>query len=390
MIFLPAHRARRPSGAEEGEGRMSRPDAGEVFLPRESQRQASAEGARRPSLRAAHVPAWTLWLLRAQVGIVYAYAAVAKLHGDWLRGEPLSSWLAERADYPVIGPLLAAVWVPYFMSYSGLLVDLLAAPLLLWRRTRLSMFCVLIAFHGLNCLLFDIGVFPWLMAAATLVFFEPDWPRQVIRRFRPGVPAAPPPPAEVSPVRWLTVALLAAYLLLQLAIPLRHWLYPGDVHWTEEGHRFSWRMKLRSKDGWARFTAHDPTSGETWTIQPELPPARWRVPWAAAEGETASRPFLARRQARKMAAVPDMVLQFAHHLAERFREAGYPHIEVRARVLTSLNGRRHQLLVDPDVDLAAEPRSLWPARWIRPLEEPLRPVARRRSPPGESRVELEE
>jgi hypothetical protein len=40
-VFLPrdeksgAEGARRPSGAEEGEGCMSRPDAGEVFLPRQ-------------------------------------------------------------------------------------------------------------------------------------------------------------------------------------------------------------------------------------------------------------------------------------------------------------------------------------------------------------------
>jgi hypothetical protein len=67
-----------------------------------------------------------------------------------------------------------------------------------------------------------------------------------------------------------------------------------------------------------------------------------------------------------------MVLQFAHHLADVYRKQGYPRIQVRARVDASLNGRRPQALIDPDVDLAAEPRNLLPARWIVPLREPLR------------------
>jgi hypothetical protein len=35
-----------------------------------------------------------VWLLRFQVGVVYAFAGLAKLHGDWLlRGLPLGLWL---------------------------------------------------------------------------------------------------------------------------------------------------------------------------------------------------------------------------------------------------------------------------------------------------------
>ena len=32
---------------------------------------------------------WTVWLLRFQLCVVYAYGAVAKLNPDWLRGEPM-------------------------------------------------------------------------------------------------------------------------------------------------------------------------------------------------------------------------------------------------------------------------------------------------------------
>jgi len=65
-----------------------------------------------------------------------------------------------------------------------------------------------------------------------------------------------------------------------------------------------------------------------------------------------------------------MILQLCHHIAEDLRPNGYPKIQVRARASVSLNGRTEQLLIDPDVDLAAEPRTLWPARWIKPLTVP--------------------
>jgi hypothetical protein len=110
-------------------------------------------------------------------------------------------------------------------------------------------------------------------------------------------------------------------------------------------------MKLRDKDARARFFVRDPADGSVWTVRPGDHLTRW--------------------QASKMAGQPDMILQFAHHLAARAREAGRPGVQVRARVTASLNGRRPQLLVDPETDLAAQPRSLSHAPWILPLTEPL-------------------
>jgi hypothetical protein len=67
-----------------------------------------------------------------------------------------------------------------------------------------------------------------------------------------------------------------------------------------------------------------------------------------------------------------MILQFAHYVARLKRAEGYPHIQVRARIMASLNGRQPQLLVDPNVDLASVRRSVLPALWIISLTEPLR------------------
>jgi hypothetical protein len=68
-----------------------------------------------------------------------------------------------------------------------------------------------------------------------------------------------------------------------------------------------------------------------------------------------------------MSTRPQMILEFAHYLKRYYRETESRDVEVRARVTCSLNGREPQLLVDPRVDLAAQPRDLWHKPWIMPL-----------------------
>jgi vitamin K-dependent gamma-carboxylase len=36
------------------------------------------------------------------------------------------------------------------------------------------------AFHLANHFLFNIGIFPWVAMAGTLMFLEPDWPRRAL------------------------------------------------------------------------------------------------------------------------------------------------------------------------------------------------------------------
>ena len=145
-------------------------------------------------------------------------------------------------------------------SYSGLLIDLLAAPLLLWQPTRYWMLSALLLFHFMNEQLFSIGVFPVLASALTLLFLPPDWPRRVFKWPHPG-DQAPTFPRLPKPA----LAALATYLALQTLLPLRHWLYLGNVSWTEEGHRYAWHMKLRDKDCTATFELVTPN--ESWDVE---------------------------------------------------------------------------------------------------------------------------
>lgn len=325
-------------------------------------RVGSWDARRRSSPEGAFAPAWTLYLLRFQLGLVYVFGGVAKLNGDWLRAWPLKLWLSERADWPVLGALYGHPWAPWFFSYAGLLFDLFIPLLLWWRRSRVLAVLAVLVFHVSNEIMFTIGIFPYLMVAITPLFFEPDWLRRKLPRLWGPLHPTPAPPAQAGTTRQgLVMALLAAWVLVQVALPLRHWLYPGNVSWTEEGHLYAWHMKLRDKTGRVRFTLVDPDTGRRWTED-------------AAE-------FLTSRQVRKLRTRPDLVHQVAHELARRARAEGHPRVQVHVDLEVSLNGRPLRPLIDPGVDLAAAPRSLWPKPWLLPLTEPL-PTALPAAHPG--------
>jgi len=290
---------------------------------------------------AGFVPAWSVWLLRTQLSIVYAYAGIAKLDRDWLQGEPMRSWLANRTSFPVIGRFFDTEWAVVAFTWGGFLFDLSIAPLLLWRRTRPYAFVAAALFHWMNDQLFTIGIFPWLMIAVSTLYFDPGWPRRVFAFLQRSATAAPE-----LPRRRAVLVIGGVFLALQLLVPLRHLLYPGVVAWTEEGHRFSWRMKLRDKDGTASFRVRDAASGDEWV-------------------ESLSE--LSKRQRSEMATHPDMLLQYAHRISRKYAAKGQ-RVMVFATAKVSLNGREPHLLVDPGVDLAAEPRTLGHVTWIRPLE----------------------
>jgi hypothetical protein len=225
----------------------------------------------------------------------------------------------------------------------------------MWHKTRAWAFVTVVMFHVINSQLFSIGIFPWLGIAATTIFFEPSWPRDAIRWIRKcfGGSGDKPAPAQIVPdrhaprsagVRWMILGALGTYAAIQLLVPFRHLLYPGDTDWTYEGHRFSWRMKLHDRDAYVRYTIRDPKTGETTKVDLD--------------------DYLASRQLRKFGARPDMVLQLAHHLADEARADGIENPEVYASVKMSLNGRKAVPMVDTSVDLAREPRNLLPARWL--------------------------
>lgn len=299
------------------------------------------------------IPRWSIASLVMLFEIVLIYAGVVKVNPDWIAGEPLRQWFSDRGDWHIVGPYITGEWAIYAASWGAIALHLIGAPLLLWHKTRLAVFCVYALFHTTNAMVFNIGIFPWMTIAGTLMFFAPDWPQQVWARLRRQnyTASALSLPRDAQRLTPVLVLFLCLFFAWQILVPLRHYAYPGNVAWTEEGHRFAWRMKLRTKRGHARFHVRDPASGQTWEVNPK--------------------DYLTKRQRRYNSTRPDMILQFAQELARIWREEkGIDNVEVRASVWCSLNGRKPALLIDPEVDLTKVKRELWPpANWIMPLVE---------------------
>ena len=287
------------------------------------------------------VSAGVVWALRAQLAVVYLFAGVAKLNGDWLlRAQPLRLWLADRTHLPIVGPLLDEPLVAYAASWAGAFFDLTIVGWLLWRRSRPWAYVAVVGFHLATGVLFQIGVFPWVMIVGTLVFFAPDWPA----RWRGSGSNPGHLGARSAGVAKPVFGVLVVLALVQIALPLRHYAYSGNVRWTEEGYYWSWRVMLTEKAGYAQYRVTDLASGQSWQVDPGLVLTDW--------------------QAEQAAVRPDLVHATAHLLARHYGDRGRPDVEVRADVWVSMNGRPARRIVDPSVDLAAVPRTLAPAEWI--------------------------
>lgn len=289
-----------------------------------------------------YAPLWALWVLRMQLVIVYFYAGVAKINADWLlRGEPLKSWMADNSDFPILGPWMTEPWLIWPFVYGGLLLDLFVGPALLWKRTRPYAFVFAVTFHVFNAFMFSIGIFPWLMIVATTIFFAPDWPRKILGMAKPL--------KKMKPLKATSAAvlpILAVYVVWQVLFPLRHWLYPGDVNWTEEGHKYSWRMKLRDKEtDWLVFWVKETPDAEFIVYDIDQ--------------------HLTNQQIDKMGTRPDMILQFAHFVADELETKNGVRPIIHVETLTSVNGNPSTLMIDNQVDLASQSRNPWvPWSWI--------------------------
>ncbi len=286
----------------------------------------SLDARRDPSRARTTIPAWHVWLLRFQISIVYVFAGLAKLKADWLlHGQPLNLWLTARVDTPVIGPLFAEPWVAMVMSWAGFLFDTTIALWLSIRRTRVVAYGALVVFHATTGYLLNIGMFPFIMTTSALILFSPSWPRRLLRRPAPVIEAPP-----FAPPRRIAIYAIAIHVVLQLALPLRHVLYPGGVLWNEDGMRFAWHVVVREKQGSVTFIARFATGKRL-----EVPPTKYVTP----------------RQEREMAGQPDLILQLARRVAADLEARGYRDFTLHAETQVSLNGRAPHPMIDPEVDL---------------------------------------
>lgn len=296
-----------------------------VFMP--LHREWSLDVRRNPALRAATAPAWTLNLLRFQVGIVWLFAGLAKLNADWLlHAQPLRIWLNARSDLPVVGAWLAEPWVAYAASWFGAVYDLSIVFLLLHRRTRALGFALVVVFHVFTAVLFPtIGMFPWVMIICSVLFLNPESPRRWFTA--PAVIATPPPPAPATWQRRAHGGLLAGYAAVQILLPLRQHFTGGHAAWDGAGFNFAWNVMLVEKTGHVEIERHNSTTNRPRRIE--------------------CLEYLTLRQATYMAQDPGMCASLIHWLADQHHgrsQPGSPSVELRATMWASLNGRPSQVM----------------------------------------------
>jgi hypothetical protein len=278
------------------------------------------------------------------------YAGLAKINSDWLiHAQPLRIWLPAKNDLPLIGPLFNEVWVAYAFSWAGCLYDLAIPFFLLRTRTRPYAYIAVVVFNLLTAVLFPIGMFPYIMIATALIFFSAGFHERILS-YLPGLVKGDSTLPGVQGVYHTSTvssralpSLFALFLLVQMVMPLRYNLYPGELFWTEQGYRFSWRVMLIEKAGYAQFVVRE-ENGRQVIVD--------------------NREFLTPLQEKMMATQPDMILQYAHILRDHFASQGFKSPEVYVDSYVALNGRLGKPLVSSSTDLAREKDSLAHKDWI--------------------------
>ncbi len=318
------------------------------FFP--AHRSYSLDARARPEITADSMHSYVKWLVVLQLFIVYTYAAIAKIYGDWLDLSFIKLLMQTKANYYLIGDWLQQEWVLKAVRAIGILFDLLIVPALLWKPSRKIAFICSVGFHLFNSIVFQIGIFPYLSLTFTLFFFEAETVRKIFFRNKPPLLNDK---VDRPSLRNYILFGWGVFLLIQLLLPLRHHLFRDDVLWTEEGHRMSWRMMLRSRTGEIQFRVLDKQTGVSSFINPAN--------------------YLSRKQNLRMPAYPDFIWQFAQRLKKEYAKQGKD-VAVFVKSKVSINGRPMQPFINPKTDLANEPwRHFEHHEWILPSQlEPQR------------------
>jgi hypothetical protein len=329
-----------------------------VFLP--ANKYFSLDTYFKLTSKKKHTPAWTVHIIMFQLAVVYVFAGIAKLNYHWLfEAQPLTNWLKHQTDLPLIGPLMNYEFTAYLFSWGGAAFDLSIPFLLMHNKLRLPGYILVVLFHGLTAAMFPIGVFPFVMIISTLIFFPESFHEKIIRSLHilfnvKNEQEISSTPAKKKNKKNIQASLIALYVAVQMLVPIRYLFYDGDLFWTEQGYRFSWRVMLIEKVGYAQFYIHDPASDNKKLIN--------------------TRTYLTPQQEKMMATQPDMILQFAHHLRDTYKDTiimenngaqiRISDPKITAEIYVSLFNKGSRLFINSDVNLSKIKRGFHAKDWV--------------------------
>lgn len=292
------------------------------------------------------VPYWQIFIIKIQMFIVYFYGGLVKLNYDWLvNRQPVKSiinYSATKSDF-----------LEYSLVYGGVLFDLCIGFLLWNKRTRLFGVIGVVIFNLTNATIFnDIGVFPFFMILATIVFFEPETVRSFTAGMNPGQKKNKDQEQPAIEIRTqVKTMLIITYILFQFLFPFRYILFPGNVDWYGVGQRFSWRMKIQNRQiQEMNFIIMDKSNNRQFDADPSK--------------------FITQAQILSLSQDPKMIYQFAKFLDKESAKSGIVNKSIHANIKVAFNGRMPQYIVDPKTNLIKINYNKFNLlSWVLPLEK---------------------
>ena len=296
-----------------------------IFLPANS--YASLDVRQNRIKEENTMPYWISLLFIIQVAIVYVFASIAKFYPDWLDGTFTRNLLADSTNVITLKKLFLQKWFYLFIAYMGIIFDLLIVPLLLFKKTRMLALLASLTFHLFNAIFLEIGIFPFFALTFALFFYEPETIRSVFLRRKTSIETDNGHSNYYG--KKIVYFLIIPYLIIQLLLPLRHHFIEGDVLWTEEGHRLSWRMMLRERNGFIHIRIKDLKTGE--------------------ESLYDYRKNLTDKQIQNLATKPDFIWQYCKYIKKEFKGK---EIAIFIDCKNSINRKEYKTLIDPKFDMA--------------------------------------
>jgi len=314
-------------------------------------------------IKPAVVPNWNIWIIRTLLILVFFFSGLAKINGDWLSGEITKAMFTSFSKDSGLGQYLQSSFNIKLFAIGGMLFDLLIGFILKFKPTRNIGIIGLIIFNALNAIFWnDIGIFPYLMIAITIIFCEPETVSKFFhkekkekikksKKNKQALKTATPKIIENKPLQWngkrkLTAGLLGLFILVQILFPLRHYVMTNNPDWTGVGALFAWRMKAQTRT----IESIDMNlfvldTGETQKV------------------DTYS--FLTANQKIHFVEDPRRLVQLARHVSKTAAEQGFPNLGVKADIKVSFNGREPQHMFSPELNLVEV--DLKDPSWILPL-----------------------
>lgn len=287
----------------------------------------SLDAKRNLTIKSSQMPQWCAWIMIFQIAIVYFFAALSKLYVGWLDGSFINLAFHHSPYFKYASAVLGEQWFQLFIAYGGFGFDLLIVPLLLWKKSRTPALISCLIFHLFNAVFFQIGIFPFLALSFVIFFYPSESIRKVFFPKKACIPANAAIVANTTMVYYFFIP----YFLLQLALPIRHYFVKGDVTWTEEGHRLSWRMMLRMRTGHTEYRVIDKHSG-----QAEIYDYRKK---------------LTTKQCYFVQSKPDGIWQMAHFIKHEYALNGKD-VSVFVDCMVAINGENYKRFIDPEIDIS--------------------------------------